>query len=136
MRALIIDDAARAEVARVKAHAASHHYGPGQPAPGGDPRFVARLSTYRAVFTYTHFGGVVYRDLSVSVLSNSSYPLPNPAAVFVIADMFGFSGYDISNPTRPGKDWKMSYSEMDHCIRCAEPICVEPIEVDANITLN
>ena len=131
MRALIIDDAAKAEVARVKAHAAANHYHHGHAPPGGDPRFVAHLSTYRAVFTYTHFGGMVYRDLSVSLLSNSPYPLPNPAAVFAIADMFGFTGYNINNPTTPGINWFLHYNKSEHCIRCAEPLAV-----DANTTVN
>jgi hypothetical protein len=128
MRALIMDDAAKAEVARVKAHAEAHHYYPGRATPGDDPKFVARLSSYRAVFTYTHADGMVYRDLSVSVPSKK---LPNPAAVFAIAGMFGFTGYDITNPTEPGTGWLLHHSEQEHCIRC-----VEPMKIDAKTPTN
>ncbi len=49
LRALVIDDNARAIVARVRAHAEANHSHPSPLAmtPGDDPRFVARLGAYR-----------------------------------------------------------------------------------------
>jgi hypothetical protein len=130
MRPLVIDDSAKAAVARVKAYAEANHYypSPGQPIPGDNPNYVVNLSTYRTVFTYTHAGGVVYRDLSVSVPSTK---LPNPAAVFAIADMFGFTGYNPSNPTKPGEDWFFDCNETIGYVRCAQPV-----SVDASIPLH
>lgn len=120
LRPLVMDDKAKAEVARVKAYAEAHHYRPPSKfTPGDNPKFVARLNTYRAVFTYTHSNGVVYRDLSVSVPSKK---LPNPAAVWAIADMFGFTGYDIEKLSEPGADWMLHHSKKEHCIRVCQAL--------------
>ncbi len=119
LRPLVLDDAAKAEVARVKAHAEANHYRPGGSTPGDDPRFVAKLGTYRAVFTYTHDSSDdVYRHLSVSV---PSHKYPNPAAVYAIADLFGFTGYDSDKPERPGP-WMMDVNRSEHCVVVVEPL--------------
>lgn len=122
MRPLIIDDRAKAEVARVHAHAEANPYFPGQATPGDNPQFVAKLGTYRVVFTFTHADQMVYRDLSVSVPSSK---LPNPAAVFMIADLFGLTGWDETRPSDPGKDWLIHHSRIEHCIRVAQPIAAD-----------
>jgi hypothetical protein len=64
LRALIIDDTAKAKVARVPAHAEKNHYrpGPGIPPPGDGERFVAYLNTYRAVFTFMRDVVVPFRE--------------------------------------------------------------------------
>lgn len=121
MRMLVIDDAARAAAARVLAHAKAHHYrpGPGQTPPGDDNRFVAMLGTYRAVFSFTHSDGGVWRHLSVSVPGTM---FPNPAAVFTIADLFGFGGYDQNDPAKPGAKWMFDAMDAEHCVVVAERV--------------
>src|SRR5262245_237107 len=105
MRALFIDDKAKSEVARVVAFAMDHLYYPGKSSvPGDDPRFVAMLNTYRCVFTFTHIPQGTFRHLTISIPRKNMYP--NEIATFVIADLFGFTGYDeINAPHEPGADW-------------------------------
>src|SRR5215831_1573268 len=93
LRPLIINDKARAKAAKVLKHAEQNHYRPGPNAktPGDDDRFVAKLNTYRAVFTFTHSDGMIWRHLTVSVPGTK---FPNPAAAFMIAQLFGFTGWD------------------------------------------
>ena len=128
MRALIIDDRAKAEIARVKAHAEANHYWPGQATPGDDPRYVARLSTYRAVFTITHADDLIWRHLSVSVPSSK---FPHPAAVFMIAHHFGFTGWSESKPSEPGDGWMLDVNKREHCA-----VVAQPIKRDANRPVN
>jgi hypothetical protein len=94
-RVLAIDDSARAKVAQVLAHAVRHHYrpGPGAAPPGEDERFVAQFDTYRCVFSFTHDDGTstIWRHLSVGVPGKK---YPNLFAVFTIAALFGFTGWD------------------------------------------
>jgi hypothetical protein len=123
MRPLIIDARALAEVARVKAYAEAHHYRPGDQTPGDNPKFVAKLSTYRVVFTITHSDAMVWRHLSVSVPSTK---WPNPAAVFMLAHHFGFTGWNESKPSDPGKEWLCDMNKREHCIVVAQPLKVEP----------
>jgi len=120
MRPLVIDADARAQAQRVLDHATEHHYWPNKTvqSPGDDPRFVAKLGTYRVVFTFTHSKGIVWRHLSVSVPSQK---YPNPAAVFMIAGLFGFTGYDEKQIDKPGPDWAMDVNEGEHCVVIAQP---------------
>lgn len=119
MRPLIIDDAARAKIARVVAYAMDHPYrpGPGAITPGDNPNFVANLSTYRAVFTFTHHGGQVFRHLSVSVPSKG---YPNPAAAFFIAHEFGFTGWDEKQIDKLPDGWMMDVNDGEHCVVLAQ----------------
>jgi hypothetical protein len=119
MRPLLLDDAAQAKAAEVVAYAEQHHYRPGDPTPGDNPRFVANLSTYRAVFTYTHADGMIYRHLSVSVPGKK---FANPAAVFAIADLFGFTGWDQKRIDRVPKGWICDVKDDEHCIVVAQPV--------------
>lgn len=93
MRALVIDDAAKAEAARVISYAMEHPYHPrqGAPVPGDDPGHVAELNTFRAVFSFTVMQGQTFRQLSISVPGGL---WPNPWAVCMIAELFGFTGWD------------------------------------------
>lgn len=124
MRPLVIDDETRAKVAAVIAHADKHHYmpQPGSPPPGDDERFVAKLGTYRTVFTFTIAEGVLWRHLSVSVPMKGKFP--NPVAVFMIAELFGFTGYDSSQHymASPPKGWAIHVNDDEHCVVVAQPI--------------
>lgn len=117
MRPLVVDAAAKATAARVLAYAEAHPYRPGGPVPGDDPNFVARFGTYRAVFTFTHSNGFVYRHLSVSV---PSAKYPNPAAAFMIASLFGFTGWDERTIDRAPPGWIMDVNKAEHCIVLAQ----------------
>jgi hypothetical protein len=121
LRPLIMDSAAKAEVARVKAHAESNRYRPdrGDPTPGDNPAYVARLGSYRVVFTMTEQKGELWRHLSVSVPGGK---LPNPAAVFMIADAFGFTGWSDKRLLEPGPDWGVGHDAIAHCIVVAQSL--------------
>src|SRR5262245_22969914 len=122
MRALLIDDKARAEVGRVVAYAMDHPYRPGagSPVPGDDPGHVVYLLTYRCVFTFTHIAGRVIRHLTISVPAKEKYP--NPIAAFHIAEMFGFTGYDEKKPDTPGPDWMCDAKKNENCVMNAQEI--------------
>src|SRR5215831_17200761 len=115
MRALIIDDVAKAKVARVLAYAERHHYrpGPGIPPPGDDGRFVALLNAFRCVFTFTHAGDMIWRHLSISVPGKN---YPNPAAALMIAELFGFTGWDGKTIDRFPKDWIIDVNKDERCV--------------------
>lgn len=133
MRALLINDEARAKVAAVIAHAEKHHYmpQPGSPPPGDDERFVAKLGTYRTVFTFTIAGGVLWRHLSVSVPGKK---FPNPVAVFAIADLYGFTGYDASEHymASPPKGWAINISDDEHCVVVGQPVASTATKAEIN----
>lgn len=118
MRPLIIDNHARAEVARVIAHAEAHHYRKGQPVPGDDPAFVVYLNTYRCVFTFTDTVGILWRHLSISVPER----YPNPAAAFMIADLFGFTGWDQHTIDRPPDSWLLDINDVERYVMLAQPV--------------
>lgn len=115
MRPLVIDDAARWEADRVLHYAEAHHYvpGPGAKPPGDEPNFVAHFNTYRAVFSYTRSHGTLWRHLSVSVPEDGM--LPNPFAVWSLADLFGFIGWDQKSQDPP-PDWMFSINDQEHCV--------------------
>jgi hypothetical protein len=112
---VIINDEARATAARVVAHADQNHYYPetGASSPGDDEYSVAKFGSYRTVFSFTHYGNSIYRHLSVSI----PWPdwSPNPVAVFMIADLFGFTGYDRSRADDPPKDWTVGVCDNPEC---------------------
>jgi hypothetical protein len=116
IRALVIDDAAKAKAARVLAHAEGHHYFPERTMllPGDDERFVARFNDYRAVFSYTHSDGAVWRHLSISVPARGKYP--HMGAAFVIANLFGFTGWDRRTVDALPEGWLANVNEDDNCI--------------------
>jgi|SRR5215475_10582682 len=115
MRALFIDDEARRKVDRVIAYAMDHPFYPGKsPTPGDIPGYVAFLNTYRCVFTFTRTRGMIYRHLTISVPPENKYP--NPVAAFLIAQLFGFTGYNDKKPEVPGPDWMMDIRDDENCI--------------------
>jgi hypothetical protein len=119
IRPLVIDAAARATIARVIAHAMDHPYrpGPGVGAPGDNQNFVAKLNTYRAVFTFTVTPEACYRHLSVSVPGEK---YPNPAAAFMIADAFGFTGWDHKQVEKLPDGWMIDVNKSEHCVVLAQ----------------
>ena len=120
MRPLIIDDAAKAKATSVLKYAAAHPYRPqSDPAPGYDPNFRAEFNTYSAVFSFTHIDGDVFRHLTVSVPGPK---FPNPAAVFTIAGLFGFTGWDERTINRVPDGWLMDVSDREGCVVLAQ-IC-------------
>ena len=121
-RPLIIDDAARAKAASVLAYAEAHPYHSGDPIPGDDPNLVAEFDTYRAVFTFTHSGGAIYRHLSLSV-PGTKYA--NPAAAFAIASLFGFTGWDEHTIDLIPEGWLMDVNEAEHCVVLAQECGME-----------
>jgi hypothetical protein len=135
VRPLIIDDAAKAKAARVLDYAAAHHYRPGRPGqttPGDDPNFVAHFGTYRAVFTYTQEprSARVYRHLSISVPGKK---YPHQAAAFMIATLFGFTGWDERTIDRAPEGWQIEVNQREHCIVLAQVCGHEHQRRKANI---
>lgn len=121
LRPLVLDDAAKAEAARVVAYAMDHPYRPragGRP-PGDDPGHVAMLNTYRAVFSFTELSGATFRHLTVSVPGER---YPNPAAAFAIADLFGFTGWDQRTIDRPPDSWGIEVKPAEHCVSLVQKI--------------
>ena len=119
MRPLIIDDKAKTEANRVIAYAMDHPYHPGQPVPGDNPNFVAQLGTYRCVFTFTHISGKVFRHLSISVPSEK---YSNPIAAFMIADLFGFTGWNEQMGGQIPKSWFGQVNEEEHAVVLAQEV--------------
>lgn len=128
MRALVIDDQARAKARRIREFAEqpeNWYLVDGSDrelkAPGNDPRYAACLSTYRCVFSITKTPDGLYRHLSISVPSSG---LPNPYAAFMIAELFGFEGWD-AKTVKPGPDWLIQANHAEHCIVLACPYLAE-----------
>jgi len=119
VRPLVIDDEAKAKVARVVAYAMDHPYRKGQPPPGDNPSHVAELDTYTAVFSFTHARGKVFRHLTVSVPAEGKYP--HPVATFTIAQLFGFTGYNDKEPFKPGP-WLVGVNHEERCVSLMEAI--------------
>jgi hypothetical protein len=122
VRALVIDDEAKQKVQRVRnwAEQPAHYYRPRKDArvPGDDYRFVVHLNSYRCVFTISEDGeGKLWRHLSMSVPS-SDYP--NPFAVYSVAELFGFTGWNGKSLEPPG-GWVMRVDKDDHCIALGQP---------------
>jgi hypothetical protein len=120
MRVLIIDDEAKAEAQRVLDYALdpAHWYRPGidSKIPGNNPDYVARIRDgFRCVFTITRHGdGFTMRHLSISVPGEDRYP--NVAAAFMIAELFGFTGWDGKTIDRMPDGWMPGINRGEHCI--------------------
>jgi hypothetical protein len=119
MRPLVIDDAARAAIAKIEAYAKTNHYRKGQMPPGLDSKHVVVLNTYRVVFSYTEANDQLFRHLSISVPGNL---YPNPASAFLLASEFGFTGWDQTNIDQMPKGWGIKVNEKEHCIVIAQEI--------------
>lgn len=125
MRVLVIDDRAIAAVKRVMDHATKpgnvYVVGPGgssvQHPPGEDWRHMARLSTYRCVFSLTRADGKMWRHLSISVPGEK---YPHVFAAFTIAELFGFTGWSGTSYDELPADWIGRVDERDHCVVLAQ----------------
>ena len=91
--------------------------------PGDRPEYVLHIDTFKCVFTYTVAPtGPMYRHLSVSVPGKV---YPNPIAIKMIADMFGFTG---SRPPQSqddpgfGMDWVVDLDEGEGCVVVVQEI--------------
>jgi hypothetical protein len=72
------------------------------------------------VFSFTRMpDSALFRQLTISVPSNTKYP--NPIAAFEIAELFGFTGRP-EEPDRPGVDWLVDINNDDHCIVLAQEV--------------
>jgi hypothetical protein len=120
LRPLLIDDAARAQVTKVVSYAMDHPWHPSESVPGDNPNHVAVLNTYRCVFTFTHVSDRVFRHLSISVPQPGKFA--NPAAAFHIAELFGFTGYDVREAFIPAPDWIIDTKLEENCIIIAQEI--------------
>ena len=130
MRTLIIDDEAKRKVKEVRnfAEKVEHYYdldndpfAAGTP-PGDDPRHVCELNTYHCVFSMTVSHGILYRHFSMSIPSEK---YPNPFAVWTVAELFGFRGWD-GKSEKPPENWICSVNERGHCIVVAMPEVEHP----------
>lgn len=111
MRVLAINEAVKAQAQAVVDFAVrpENHYKPfnGKDVelniPGDDERYALRIPQgYRAVFSITEDReGKLWRHLSVSIPGGK---YPHPFAVWTIADLFGFKGWD-GRYEVPPKEW-------------------------------
>lgn len=109
MRALVIDSVARETAERILKYAESHHYLVGESAwvPGDDENFVGHFNDFRVVYSFSEAEGRTFRHLTVSVPGG----LPNPIAVFMLAELFGFTGWDETKGMEPAKDWSINVGQ-------------------------
>ncbi len=121
MRPLVIDDAARALAASVRAYADAHPYrpGPGVKPPGDNPEHVALINTFRVVYSLTEAGGQRFRHLSVSVPGTK---WPNPAVIWTIAELFGFTGWDQQAIDKPPDGWMMELDKVNRAVVVAQEL--------------
>jgi hypothetical protein len=120
----VLDEFAQAGIKRVLRHAMApqHWYRPKKDAriPGDDPQFVAHIRDgYRCVFTITQTEGTIFRHLTISVPSEDKYP--NIVAAFLIAQEFGFVGWDGKTIDVLPPGWMGDVNKVDHCITLVQP---------------
>lgn len=96
LRPLVVGPEEKRRVAHLVAFASdrAHWYWIGKSdwTPGDLPEYALDLWTYRCVFTWLVNMGIVLRHLSISVPAKGKFP--RPFAVFTIAELFGFTGWD------------------------------------------
>jgi hypothetical protein len=126
LRPLLIDSFARAAIQRVRefAELPENYYrvmadDRATNLPGNDGRYICMLSTYRCVFSITQTREGKFRHLSISVPS-ANYP--HPAAAFMIAKEFGFTGWDGLTYDRVPSSWVSVVSEEEHCLILAQKL--------------
>lgn len=117
MRALVIDATAKGGIDRVRQYAEGHPYFVGDDPPGDNDNHTISIGDYRCVFSITRTGHRNLRHLSVSVPGDK---YPHPAAVFMIADEFGFTGWSRENPSNPGADWIVGPNPAERCVVVAQ----------------
>jgi hypothetical protein len=126
LRPLIIDETVKTRVREIVDFAASNHYYPGRSEvmPGDDPRHTVYLLSYRCVFSFTvDPEGELFRHLTVSVPGKK---YPNPFAFFIIAELFGFTGWD-GQSLKPPSDWQVGPHQVDRCV-----VAIQPVKPDGN----
>jgi hypothetical protein len=121
MRLLYINRITKVKIAHVKSYAEENPYYPGatEDVPGDNKNYVVYLNTFRCVFTHTHSKGKVYRHLTISV---PSAKYPNPAAAFIIAQEFGFTGWDGKTIDKVPRNWAVDVNKKEHCIVLVQEI--------------
>ncbi len=124
MRPLVIDDAARSLAQGICAFAAREEnvYRPGGPVPGDNPLHFCHINTYRCVFSITETPGPDrqrFRHLSVSVPGTR---WPNVAAVLMIAELFGFAGWDGKTLNRMPEGWLVGAHETERAVVVAQKL--------------
>jgi len=122
LRPLIIGPEERAAAVRIIAYAEKHPYYVGDAmVPGNIPQHVLIwTSGYRAVFSMTASGGVLWKHLSVSVPGEH---LPNPEAVKAIGVLFGFTPEPIGRSGFPTK-WGIELSKHENCVVVGEKTAI------------
>lgn len=100
----MIDNAARAKAMKVIAHANAHPFDPGVDAwvPGDIPDFAEMFDAYRVVFTFSRVGNQLWRHMSVSAPGGL---YPSLMAIFTLAELFGFTGWNQEAIKQMPEDW-------------------------------
>jgi hypothetical protein len=127
MRVLILADDDRRYIHELALFAAKpeHHYrpGPGKTPPGDDPRYRIRLGLpgryYLCVFSFTVIEGALIRHLSISVPDTKGMRVPHPIACWMIADAFGFTGWDRTMGEKPGP-WQIAVKREEGVVIIGE----------------
>lgn len=119
-RELIVDDEAREKIARVIAYAKKHPWRPleRKVLPATDPGYCAQLNSFKAVFTYAHLPDQVYRFLAVSLPEGQ---MPHPVAICIIANLFGFTGWDEDAANKIPDNWQLYADPEEQCIKLGQP---------------
>lgn len=123
MRPLVIDEQAKKIAARIRDYAEHpenvYRPDPRWTAPGDNPHHVCRLNTYRVVYSITEVPDGKFRHLSVSVPGEK---YPNPAAVIMIADLFGFVGWDGQTIDQFPDGWLATMEEKARAVVVAQKL--------------
>lgn len=122
-RALLIGPEQEALAAGIVKYAEAHPYVMGGVpfVPGNHPEYVGHFNDYRTVFSYTHANGQVFRHLSVSVPGRH---YPNPIAVWMLAGLFGFTGWD-GKSDLPPKDWAAGPHPDERCVVVVQKVVTQ-----------
>lgn len=123
MRVLLIDAAAKARIADVLRYAEAHQQPAGSDyVPGDHAGHVCRLGDYRCVFSFTETEQIrstdafliveKYRHLSISVDGSAPRTGAHPAAAFMIATEFGFTGWDGATWTHAPDGWQIGLDKL------------------------
>jgi hypothetical protein len=131
VRPLLIDNETRAKVKLVLdfAEQPENYYivGAGgfsfQRPPSDDDRHVTWIPVgFKCVFSMTRSvaEGKLYRHLSISVPAAGKYP--NPYAAYVIAELFGFTGWNQKAVIPPPVNWLMNVNKEEHCVMLAQAV--------------
>lgn len=122
LRALVIDDEALDRAAKIVAYAEAHPWhtrAPGSFPPGAIPEHVGMFGSFRAVFSMTHEDGLIFRHVSISVPGEK---LPNPIACFVIAGLFGLTGWSEDMGMTPPPAWALNVDREERVVAIVQLI--------------